>query len=347
MSSVNELTGRLAREETRERLEGLLQSANEAFFEVDASTRTIVWSAGMRLTFGHDPAEIGQRLDDWTALAHPDEIAALTGDARAVLSAGSVWVTELRLARVDGSYAPARVRAFVVREGDRARWVVGSVTDLSAVRALEEELRSVMSELGDEAARERHERVRAELLMRSSSSEALGEWDLRTGEIAWSENVSEVLGYPAAELSTMERVLRHAVPGEGELAVAEARRQAFEEGQGWTGRVGWVLPSGSPGVAEVKSYLLRDAAGDPERLVGSVRVTAPTDAAASPWRTLTPRQREVMDLVRAGRTNKEIAERSGISEQGAKTIVSRLLRTFGAPNRAALAAFAPPSDTER
>src|SRR5579859_5078487 len=125
MFSFNGFSERLAREEARERLDRLFQSANDAFFEVDVSARTIVWSPGMRLAFGHDPSKIGQRLSDWTALAHPDEIAALTANGRTVLSGGAVWTTEMRLARGDGSYAPVRLRAFVVREAERARWVVG------------------------------------------------------------------------------------------------------------------------------------------------------------------------------------------------------------------------------
>lgn len=52
---------------------------------------------------------------------------------------------------------------------------------------------------------------------------------------------------------------------------------------------------------------------------------------------LTPRQIEVLHLVARGCTNKEIARSLGVGEQSAKEHVSRLLRRFDAPNRAALA----------
>jgi DNA-binding CsgD family transcriptional regulator len=52
---------------------------------------------------------------------------------------------------------------------------------------------------------------------------------------------------------------------------------------------------------------------------------------------LTPRDREVLELVLRGAQNKEIALRLGLVEQSAKQHVSDLLRKFGVPNRAALA----------
>jgi DNA-binding CsgD family transcriptional regulator len=54
-------------------------------------------------------------------------------------------------------------------------------------------------------------------------------------------------------------------------------------------------------------------------------------------RPLTPRQRQVLDLVVRGLGNKAIATELGIGEQAAKEHVSTLLRRFGATGRAALA----------
>ena len=51
------------------------------------------------------------------------------------------------------------------------------------------------------------------------------------------------------------------------------------------------------------------------------------------------RQREVLDLLVRGQTNKEIGSRLGISERGVKYHVSQLLILYGATNRAELIAF--------
>lgn len=53
-------------------------------------------------------------------------------------------------------------------------------------------------------------------------------------------------------------------------------------------------------------------------------------------RPLTPRQEVILRNVARGRTNKDIAAELGISEQGVKVHVSRLLERYGAENRVEL-----------
>ena len=48
---------------------------------------------------------------------------------------------------------------------------------------------------------------------------------------------------------------------------------------------------------------------------------------------LTPREQEVLSLIREGLTNEQIAERLGISESGARYHVSEILSKLGVPNR--------------
>ena len=55
---------------------------------------------------------------------------------------------------------------------------------------------------------------------------------------------------------------------------------------------------------------------------------------------LTERQAAVLGYIELGLTNKDIAERLGISENGVKGHVARLLSKFDVPSRAALAASA-------
>jgi DNA-binding CsgD family transcriptional regulator len=55
---------------------------------------------------------------------------------------------------------------------------------------------------------------------------------------------------------------------------------------------------------------------------------------------ITSRQQQVLTLVARGQTNKEIAYELAITERGVAAHVSRLLRTYAAPNRAGLVAAA-------
>jgi DNA-binding CsgD family transcriptional regulator len=64
-------------------------------------------------------------------------------------------------------------------------------------------------------------------------------------------------------------------------------------------------------------------------------------------RPLTPRQDVILRGVARGRTNKDIAAELGISEQGVKVHISRLLERYGAENRVELVSLAkawPQSD---
>ena len=66
---------------------------------------------------------------------------------------------------------------------------------------------------------------------------------------------------------------------------------------------------------------------------------APADVAAVPF-GLTARELEVLALVAAGRTNRQIGERLFISEKTASVHVSRILAKLGARSRAQAAAMA-------
>jgi DNA-binding CsgD family transcriptional regulator len=64
-------------------------------------------------------------------------------------------------------------------------------------------------------------------------------------------------------------------------------------------------------------------------------------------RPLTPRQHVILRSVARGKTNKDIAAELGISEQGVKVHISRLLERYGAENRVELVSLArawPESD---
>jgi len=325
------------------RLQAVLDAATDAFFDVDLAARTIRWSRAVTLLFGHDPGRMGQRLPGWQGLIHPEDAPDVIESGQAVLpSGGSVWSHEFRLARADGTYAPVRVRAFLVLDAGRPSHVVGAVTDLSELRDRERELRSISDDLADRIARERLERARADLLMRAAASDAFVEWDLSTDELTWSPNVEMVLGWPSPELSDVEAALRHAHPEDGPRALADLRRQIAEGIYVWSGRVRVIAPDGEARLFDARGHLLRDETGRPLKVIGSMallpeqrKVARGPDAPI-----LTERQRQVLDLVRTGQTNKEIAGLLGISEQAAKVQVSKLLRKFHVQNRAALAAIA-------
>lgn len=320
------------------RLSAALEAASDAFFEVDLRARAIRWSRSITLLFGHDPQQLGPDVTAWQRLIHPDDAPAVIESGRAMLPSGaSVWSQEFRLARANGTFAPVRVRSYVVLEGGRPSYVVGAITDLSEVRERESELHAVGEDLANELALARIQRLRADLLMRSATVEAFAEWDLATDRVSWSPNVEAVLGYPAGELSDVNAIVRYLDEGSART-VAEIRRAIAAGAESAAGRFRFVGGRSADLLVEARGSVVRDDAGNAITVIGSVGPIAEQRSIArgpaAP--VLTERQREVLTLVRAGRTNKEIAAVLGIGEQGAKVQVSKLLRKFGVHNRAAL-----------
>lgn len=77
------------------------------------------------------------------------------------------------------------------------------------------------------------------------------------------------------------------------------------------------------------------------RLATHTRVPLPGEAIdTGPLSRLTPREREVLDLLTTGATNKTIASTLFVSNKTASVHVSNLMRKLGAGNRGEAAAMA-------
>ncbi len=291
----------------------------------------------MTLVLGHGPERVGTDIAAWQALVHPEDMPGIAEAARAAVTGDThAWSASIRLRRADGTYAPVRMRAVAVGDASGAtRHIVGGISDVSEIGKLEAEVREANERLAAELARERQERIRAELLMRVPTSDVLWEWWLDDDRIVWSPNVETVLGHPSSTLATVADVAARSPDIANDIA---ATRERVVGGltQAWSRRFRWALPSGEALELEAHAYVLRDAHGIPARVIGSMRRVVPAEETQSDL-DLTARQRQVLSLVRLGHTNKEIAVALGIGEQAAKVQVSKLLRRFRVSNRAALA----------
>ncbi len=74
----------------------------------------------------------------------------------------------------------------------------------------------------------------------------------------------------------------------------------------------------------------------PRKVLASLIDTYSTQTPRPPQIRLTPREKEVIDLLIAGRANREIAATLGMEVKTVKTHVGRLLQKFSVPNRVAL-----------
>ncbi len=76
------------------------------------------------------------------------------------------------------------------------------------------------------------------------------------------------------------------------------------------------------------------------RHAGSTDSTLPPQGPAAPSPPFSPRERQVVELIAAGCSNREIAARLGLRTQTVKNHLCRIYRRLGLPNRVQLAVFA-------
>ena len=133
----------LALEETQERYRLAGKATNDAVWDWDLTTNTVLWNASLTEAYGHRPEGMEQTGDWWIAQIHPDDRARIDASIHAVIDgAGSAWSDAYRFRRADGAYAEVLDRGHVIRDHDgRACRMIGAMLDLTQLRSAETALR--------------------------------------------------------------------------------------------------------------------------------------------------------------------------------------------------------------
>jgi DNA-binding NarL/FixJ family response regulator len=104
-------------------------------------------------------------------------------------------------------------------------------------------------------------------------------------------------------------------------------------------RHGWAVVSPEPSATELRAAVVAAAEGFTvlpaalARRLFSSRQPAPRTSADEPGEPLTPREREVLELLAQGLSNRRIAERLGVSEHTAKFHVASICGKLQASSR--------------
>jgi two-component system sensor histidine kinase UhpB len=131
----------VALEASKERYELAVRGAGVGIWDWDIRTGRLLFTPRWKALFGYDESEIGEVLEDWVRLVHPDDregVAKYLGDFLAGTS--SIITGEYRLRHKDGSYRWIMSHAVVVRdEQGKAVRMVGSHGDITDRKQAEEE----------------------------------------------------------------------------------------------------------------------------------------------------------------------------------------------------------------
>ena len=183
-----------------ERFELAARAASDALWDWNLVTNEIWWGDGFHTLFGHAPEDLEPSIISWTNRIHPDDKArTVAGIHKVIDSGGEAWSGEYRFRRKDGTYAHIVDRGYVIRlEGKPVR-MVGGMSDISARKETEDELRNSRHQLRALSARLESLREEERTRIAREIHDELGQ--MLTGlkmDLRWIEKkVGEIEGHPA------------------------------------------------------------------------------------------------------------------------------------------------------
>jgi len=146
-----------------------------------------------------------------------------------------------------------------------------------------------------------------------------------------------LIDIPEDDLPALMATLRRARPSLRLMVLGTRSDPAFIQKVVASGAKGYLLHTANHREITMAVEVVADGSiWAPRKVLASLIDTiAPTEGRAPEVR-LTPREQEVIELLIAGRANREIASTLGVETKTVKSHVGRLLQKFGVPNRVAL-----------
>jgi DNA-binding NarL/FixJ family response regulator len=139
------------------------------------------------------------------------------------------------------------------------------------------------------------------------------------------------------DLPALMAALRRARPGLRLIVLGTRNEPGFIQKVVASGAKGYLLHTASPREITMAVEVVADGSiWAPRKVLASLIDTITPSEGRPPDIRLTPREHEVIDLLIAGRANREIAATLGVETKTVKSHVGRLLQKFGVPNRVAL-----------
>ncbi len=128
--------------ESNERYLLAAEGANDGVWDWDLRTGRIFFSTRFKETLGYSGDEIGETLDEWFALVHPDDLPAVRQAFSDHLAAKTPLLhQECRLQRSDGTYGWFSIRGLAVCKPEHPpHRAAGSLTDITRQKEYQEQL---------------------------------------------------------------------------------------------------------------------------------------------------------------------------------------------------------------
>jgi len=136
------------------RLQAVLDASHLGAWHLDVPSQRSEMNARWAEIVGHDPSEIGTRIDEWTRRLHPEEKAQVLAAIEEALSGKTpVYHLEHRMRHKDGHYVWVLDSGCVVERDAEGRPILmtGTLLDISERRETEQRIRVLMREMDHRA----------------------------------------------------------------------------------------------------------------------------------------------------------------------------------------------------
>ena len=125
---------------SEERFALAMRTANDGLWDWDLRTNVVYYSPRWKGMLGYQEGELGNTLDTWKTLVHPDERESVLQHANDYLTGiSSAFEVEMRMKHKDGRYLFIRSRAFAVRSDETGEPIrlIGTHVDISVRKKTE------------------------------------------------------------------------------------------------------------------------------------------------------------------------------------------------------------------
>ncbi len=250
-----------------------LDNAEDGIWDWSSDSATVFRSARCLTMLGYTPGSIGETVEDWRELVHPDDRERQAEAIRQHIAGASTYKVEYRLRCADGSWRWILDRGKIIRRGSdgQALRVVGTHTDISAYKDMEQRLLE-----------------RETLLDEAQRIGRVGSWslDVASGKVWWSAELYRISGWPFGQDPPDFDQQQSLFTPDSLARVQAAVAGSIASGQGYEIEIEMLRPDGERRIVEVACEVVRDGSGEVARLIGAVRdVTEQRQATESArWR---------------------------------------------------------------
>lgn len=245
--------------ESEQRWQFAIKGTNDGIWDWNIKNQHVFHSIRSKEILGYQEEEIGNNVDEWFALVHPDDIDLLMQTIQTHFDKKiPFYISEHRLRCKNGTYKwiLERARALWDDSGNVLR-MAGSHTDITERKLAEEQLRQ--------------SEQRFQILARATN-DAVWDWNLLTNKMWWNDSVQTLFGYSAESIEgNIDWWYERVHPEDRRRIVADIQAVVESAQPFWANEYRFLKANGSYAYIFDRGYVVRDDAEEkPLRMIGAM-----------------------------------------------------------------------------